>query len=187
MKEESREKKSRPLFSESKLAELKAKISIQSNDDILQEYNKCKSWLDASYDYITAGVILLSKCNWYEKSSKYFLILEKRNKAKSHVRTLLTDSGNECTEPSEIMTKVKGFYSNLYKHRSTKTEKDCLEYLRTLNIPQLSEAERFSCEDSLTKRECWEVLISMKSGKSPGNDGLTKEFYVCFFDEMLKF
>ena len=91
--------------------------------------------------------------NWYEKSSKYFLILEKRNKAKSHVSTLLTDSGNECTESSEIMTKVKGFYSNLHTRRSTKTGKDCLEYLRTLNIPQLSEVERFSCEDSLTKRE----------------------------------
>ena len=24
----------------------------------------------------------------------------------------------------------------------------------------------------------------MKNGKSPGNDGLTKEFYVCFFDEI---
>ena len=24
----------------------------------------------------------------------------------------------------------------------------------------------------------------MKNGKTPGNDGLTKEFYVCFFEEM---
>ena len=24
----------------------------------------------------------------------------------------------------------------------------------------------------------------MKNGKSPGNDGLTKEFYVCFFNEI---
>ena len=27
----------------------------------------------------------------------------------------------------------------------------------------------------------------MKNGKSPGNDGLTKEFYVCFFDEINQF
>ena len=58
---------------------------------------------------------------------------------------------------------------------------DCLEYLRTLNINQLSEAERVSCEGSLTKRECWEALISMKNGKSPG---FTKECYVCFFNEI---
>ena len=24
----------------------------------------------------------------------------------------------------------------------------------------------------------------MKNGKSPGNDGLTKEFYMCFFNEI---
>ena len=102
---------------ENKLTKFEVKISTQSNDDILEEYNKCKSELDGLYDYITAGAILRSKCNWYEhgeKSSRYFLTLEKRNKAKSHVRALLTESGNECTEPSQIMTKVKDFYSNLY-------------------------------------------------------------------------
>ena len=29
-----------------------------------------------------------------------------------------------------------------------------------------------------------EALNSMKSDRTPGNDGLTKEFYVCFFEEM---
>ena len=29
-------------------------------------------------------------------------------------------------------------------------------------------------------QNCWEALVSMKDGKSPGNDGLTKEFFVCF-------
>ena len=41
--------------------------------------------------------------------------------------------------------------------------------------------------EGLTKRECWEALCLMKNGKSPGNDGLTKEFYVCFFEEINQF
>ena len=36
----------------------------------------------------------------------------------------------------------------------------------------------------LQKKECWETLNEMKNGKSPGNDGLTKEFYMCFFNEI---
>ena len=45
--------------------------------------------LESIYNYITEGIILRSKVDWYEhgeKSSKYFLNLEKRNKAKSHLR-----------------------------------------------------------------------------------------------------
>ena len=33
------------------------------------------------------------------------------------------------------------------------------------------------CEGELTEKEIYESLISMENNKSPGNDGLTKEFY----------
>ena len=91
------------------------------------------------------------------------------------------------TEPSQVMTKIKDFHSNLHKRRSMKTEEDSIECLRTLNIPHLSEAERVSCEGSLTKTECWEALTSIKNGKRPGNDGLTKEFYLCFLNEIFNY
>ena len=35
-------------------------------------------------------------------------------------------------------------------------------------------------------QECWEALNSMINCKTPGNDGLTKEFYVCFFKQLDK-
>ena len=37
----------------------------------------------------------------------------------------------------------------------------------------------YLCESLLTKNEFWDVLISMKDVKSPGNDGLSKKCYVC--------
>ena len=141
-----------------------------------------------------------SKSRWYEhgeKSSKYFLNLEKRNKAKSHVRSLISESGIQVNDPAEIMSKVRDFYSNLYTRRSTKTEKECLDYLSRLQIPRLSKTDlsrlqiprlsnidRDSCEGMLTKKECWEALNAMKKWKKPRQDGLTKEFYVCFFNEI---
>ena len=128
-----------------------------------------------------------SKSNWCEfgeKSSKYFLNLEKRNKAKSHVHTIITENNSEISEPQAILLRIKEFYSTLYKRRSTKGEEECLEYLKTLKIPKLSDVERESCEGLLTKKECWDALQRMKNDKSPGSDGLTKEFYVCFFNEV---
>ena len=120
-------------------------------------YNNCKSDLEALYNFITEGIIMRSKSNWYEfgeKSFKYFLNLEKRNKAKSHVRTIITENNSEISEPQAILLQIKEFYSTLYKRRSTKGEEECPEYFKTSKIPKLSDVERESCEGLLTKKEC---------------------------------
>ena len=82
------------------------------------------------------------------------------------------------------MNELKAFYSSLSTRRSTKSESECLSYLHTVNIPKLTESERDSCEGRLTKTELWEALNSMANNKSPRNDDLSKEFYVCFLNEI---
>ena len=180
-------RKSRRIFLERKVAELEILIASNSDDQVHKEYNQYKMELETLYDYITAGLILRSKTSWYEhgeKSSKYFLNVEKRSKAKSHLRKIITDSNTEISDPSEVMRHIKHFYLALYKRRSTKNEKECLEYLNGLSLPKLKDSEREVCEGLITRRKCWDALNAMKNGKSPGNDGLTKEFYVCFFNEI---
>ena len=41
-----------------------------------------------------------------------------------------------------------------------------------------------SCEGNLTEQEIYKSLTSFKSNKSPGNDGLTKEFDSCFWNDI---
>ena len=96
----SKERKARRLALEMKHANLEGLISSNSSHDLLEEYSKCKPDLESLYNYITAGIILRSKSEWYEhgeKSSEYFLNLEKRNKAKSHIRKLLISSNAEIS------------------------------------------------------------------------------------------
>ena len=172
---------------ENRLAELENMITANSSEEVITEYNNCKSDLETLYNYITAGIVMRSKSKWYEfgeKSFKYFLNLKKRNKAKSHVRKIIIENNPENSEPQEIFLHIKEFYSTLYKRRSTKGEEECLEYLKTLKIPKLSDVGRESCEGLLTKKECWDALQRRKNDKSPGSDELTKEFYVCFFNEV---
>ena len=50
--------------------------------------------------------------------------------------------------------------------------------------PRLSPEEKGLCEGKLFLQECWDAINTMKNGKSPVKDGLTKEFYTAFFGEL---
>ena len=163
----------------------KEQLTTASNDQLINDYNKCKEELESLYDYITDGIILRSRATWYEKgekSTKNFSNLEKRNKTKSHVRKLINPDGAEETNPKNILANIKSFYSKLYARRSVKTEKEIFHYLYDLNVPKLSPEAMASSEGKLTVKECWNALDSMGNNKSPGNDGFTKEFYLAFFN-----
>ena len=77
---------------------------------------------------------------------------------------------------------MKSFYGNLYFNRALKTERECLEYLKDINAPMLTTVQCETCEGKLSLNEIYAAAESMPSNKSPGNDGFSKEFYLCFFD-----
>ena len=54
-------------------------------------------------------------------------------------------------------------------------------YLSQTNIPSLTEEQSQTCEGPITKSELLNTLKSMTNNKSPGNDGLTKEFFEIFW------
>ena len=81
------------------------------------------------------------------------------------------------------MDELKNFYSGLYKKRSTKTEQACILPCRYKHSQPIRGKQK-QCEGKLTLKEIWDSLVSMKNGKSPGNDGLPKEFYIAFFGEL---
>ena len=163
-KEKAHERKSRRCFLEKSQQTLKLEITAESIEELLKEYHTCKNESESIYYYITEGIILRSKVDWYEhgeKSSWYFLNLEKRKKAKSHLRKIvIDDSLDETSDPGEILSNLR----NLYKRQSYKTENEYLEYLEyleNLNLPRCNDAEKAVCEGTLTKQDCWEALLAM--------------------------
>ena len=176
--EKSRDMKSRCVELENRLPELENTITTNSSEEVITEYTNCISYLEALYNYITADIITRSTSTWYEfgeKSSKYFLNIEKRNKAKSHVCKIIAENNSEIIEPQEILLHIKEFYSTLYKRHSTKDEEECLEYFKISKISKLSNVERESRECLLTKKEWLDALQRMKNDKSSVSDGLTKD------------
>ena len=63
-KEKAAERKSKRKSLENSVKQLEIKLS--TNEELLEQYNKAKNELEALYDYITEGIILRSKRDWYE-------------------------------------------------------------------------------------------------------------------------
>ena len=163
---------------------MESKIFSSSSDYVLKEYHEAKAELEQIYDYITEGIILRSRSTWFEKgekSTKYFLTLEKHQKSKTLVKRLISRE-TELSDYRDISFTIREFYTNLFSRKSVMTVQDCEAFLDTLDIPSLLPDERDICESMFNANECFNCLHSMLSNKTLRNDGITLEFYVAFFD-----
>ena len=145
-----------------------------------REYLEAKDSLENLQNVKTAGYILRSKIKWYEegeKSTKFFLNLEKKKAIQNTIQTLVVDS-QTITDSKAISDSIKIFYKRLFEKRAVT---NCNQFLNDLGLPTLNESEKQICERPFSMEDLKLSLDSMENDKSPGNDGLTKEFYSKFW------
>ena len=54
----------------------------------------------------------------------------------------------------------------------------------TKSLPKLDNENQNLCEGPITAEECLAALKTFQRNKSPGRDGLTAEFYLCFWNDI---
>ena len=60
-------------------------------------------------------------------------------------------------------------------------------YLENIPSPKLINEQTLSCEGDVSEdNKLFKSLKPMENNKSPENDGLSEEFYECFWDEIKK-
>ena len=115
-KEKAAFRRARRSHLEEKVKSLENDISSDFSVEVLCDYSKAKVELEKAYNHIAEGIILRSRAQWYEereKSTSYFLRLEKRNKSKSDIRKLILDydSDNEVVDDTLILQEFKKFFA----------------------------------------------------------------------------
>ena len=68
--------------------------------------------------------------------------------------------------------------------REQKITAEIKEFLNAIDLTKLSEDQIKLFEEYLTEKDLFKFLKSMKNDKSPRNNGLTKELYETFWDEL---
>ena len=86
------------------------------------------------------------------------------------------------SDPKKIMKELELYYSSLYDGRNCADMKTISSVTNDLtDVPYLAEEKRNVCEGTLGYEECYNVLQTFLKNKSPGNDGLTVEFYLALW------
>ena len=169
---------------EIKLDNLDKELSKQK--DLLKEKQRkiLKNELDNSYKSKAKGHQVRSRAKWVEegeRSSKYFLNLEKGRQNANSINCLKDPNGKKCEENNELLNIATTFYSDLYKSQTCGDVKvdEYMDAVRPEAI--LSVIDRNLCEGKITQEECIDALKIMKKNKSPGLDGICIEFYQTYW------
>ena len=188
------------VHSRSFLANQKARNAIVGaenllNGDILMEFENLKNELTEIYSIKGKQAMFRSRTRWIEngeKPTKYFFNLEKRNYEKKIITQLKITDDKIISDMTKINKEIENYYKNfLISTISEEKMKDdddhfALFTYENLQNPKLCQDEARELEHELTKDELLNALKGFQPGKTPGDDGFTKEFYEPFFELLWK-
>ena len=162
---------------------LTAEFNSGSYDSILlEELDKTNKELDEIALDETRSIIFRSKAKWVregEKNSKFFFALEKKKYLSKNMASMLVD-GKLITDQDSILDEQVKFYGDLYQSNASIQ----FNLTRSPNDPTITEDDKKSTESPITLDELFDAIMTLKSDKTPGMDGLTIEFYRKFWKNL---
>ncbi|MGL5599123.1 MAG: reverse transcriptase domain-containing protein, partial [Aeromonas sp.] len=154
----------------------------QSGFDVIDDITSLKSDLKKLYNCQSKGCIIRSRIQHLEsneKCTRYFF--KKLIAPKKSMDSLKTQEGEVVTEIQHILPQVHNFFQDLYNKKNIDNTA-VAHFLSRIGITNRNEADPI--DSDLTVDDLTKALNSMQNNKSPGADGLPKEFYTMFWDEL---
>ena len=99
------------------------------------------------------------KCEWYEhreKSSKFFLNLEKSRAIQGQVRTVIYND-KETNDETEINNDIYSFFSYLYKETLYFSSNNLETYLNTISFAKFIKGKSKTLDGGITEKEHYKV------------------------------
>ena len=152
------------------------------------ELSDLSSRLNVLLEKESYGAFIRSKSKWCEKGEKcnrFFLSLESQRQCNNVIKSLKTSTGKVVKHDNEILKEISNYYQNLFAETSMRQKADINAYLSSVkNFNKISEKDKISCDKAITEDEIEAVISKLHSGKSPGLDGITPEFYKHFWPNL---
>ena len=131
------------------------------------------------------GAIVRSRAQYAvegERSTAFFLGLEKVKQEKCYLESLENKDGQVVTDLVDIAATVQSFYADLFSKDAC--DSSVTEQILSKIGAKLTEAESAGCDQDILLSDIEAAVNSMQSNKSPGSDGLTSDFYKVFLVDL---
>ncbi len=106
-------------------------------------------------------------------------------RAKQAIHKIKSKSGSLLTNPTEINTRFRDFYKELYSSKVKATEADFCEFFDNLKLPQLDSVARDDLDAPFSETDLLTAIRAFPSGKTSGPDGFACEFYKSFHNKIV--
>lgn len=132
-------------------------------------------------------MLLRSRQSFFEHGDKPSKILAsqlKQQSTRNFIRQIRVQDGSLTTDPLEINNCFKHFYSSLYESDSIPDLEQMENFFKGLPIKTIKVSDAAKLELPITKEEIISAIQAMQSGKTPGPDGFSTEFFKKFSSEL---
>ena len=109
--------------------------------------------------------------------------MKKKWGVQNRIRKLIVEE-KEITDHKKITNSIKTVYKTLFKQNVSKSDVGKQQFLNSLSYKTLANEQYDLCENKIHESELINSMNSLKKNKTPGNDGLMKEFYKTFWSEL---
>ena len=164
------------------ITELEDEYASSPSSDLYKKLLILKSKFDTLATMQAESKLLQLRHTVYEsgeRPSKLLAYHLRQVSANNLISKLAAPSGM-TTDPQEINSHFKDFFSLLYKSEQNNDPQSFDSFFNLINMPQISTTQKESLDKALTADELIKAISSMQSGKSPGPDGLPIEFFKKF-------
>ena len=150
------------------------------NTELISNINKQIEQIEKYNNYST---ILRSRAPETEtNNTNIYNKIEIQKGQDKEINKVKNEDNHIVEEKEQILDTIHKYYQKLYTSQNIQ-ENIIEEYLKTSKIPKLTSESNIKLKKIIiTKDSVFKALKSFEPRKSPGMDGLNKEFYMAFWD-----
>jgi len=133
--------------------------------------------------------MIFAKQKYYEAGPRSAKILARRlqkQRADNTIYKIKHPASNILQyKQEELQNSFEKYYTTLYSQPQLENEQQIEAFLKSLNLPTVSEEHNTIMTAAITETELSGAISRLKTNKSPGPDGFPSDWYKAFRTELL--